>query len=82
MPAIRSSRRRRVANSSLPAHVRPHRARRLAALSAVFAVALGLFGTASAASAALPTGTGIVLNAPIVAATATPDAGGYWEVAS
>ena len=86
MPPIRSSRRARVADSSLVLHARRHSARwltrRFAALCAVLAVPLGLFGTAPAASAALPTGAGMVLNAPIVAATTTPDAGGYWEVAA
>jgi Transglycosylase-like domain len=86
VPPIRSSRRARVADSSLPVHARVDRAqrftRRLFALCALLAVPLGVFGTASTASAALPTGAGMVLNAPIVAAAATPDAGGYWEVAS
>ena len=33
-----------------------------------------------AAASSLPTGAGLVLNAPIVSAAATPDGGGYWEV--
>ena len=86
MLPIRSPRRVRVANCSVTREVRPSRARhltrRLAALSAVLAVPLGLFATSSVASAAPPTGAGMVLNAPIVAAAATPDAGGYWETGS
>ena len=45
--------------------------------------ALAVFaGHTGAASAALPTGTGIVLNAPIVDIASTPSGRGYWEVAA
>jgi Transglycosylase-like domain len=59
--------------------------RRALARSAVIAAAvvsmLGLtFTVADRASADLPTGAGMVLNAPIVGAAATPDGTGYWLV--
>jgi hypothetical protein len=53
-----------------------------ASLSAA-AVLTGHADSASAStSAPLPTGTGMVLNAPIVDVASTPDGRGYWEGAS
>jgi hypothetical protein len=40
----------------------------------------GFAGHVAAASATLPTGAGMVLNAPIVGVAALPDGHGYWEV--
>src|ERR1035437_2864048 len=51
------------------------------AVSVLTAVA-GLNGHVGAASAALPSGAGVVLNAPIVDVASTPDGHGYWEGAS
>ncbi len=41
-----------------------------------------LIGQAGPASASLPSGAGMVLNAPIVDVASTPDGSGYWEGAS
>ena len=49
----------------------------LAAAASTLAVFAGHVG---AASAALPTGAGVVLNAPIVDVASTPSGRGYWEV--
>ena len=57
---------------------------RLAALilAATAPVLVVFAGHTDAASAALPTGAGIVLNAPIVDIASTPSGHGYWEVAA
>ncbi len=47
--------------------------------AAVLALPLGP-GMSAVASASVPTGDGVVLNAPIVGAAELPSAGGYWEV--
>ena len=81
-------RRTYIRQSSAPihaAHARPKRAGRRAiagaGASAVAALS-SLTVPGAAASAALPNGDGVVLNAPIVNVAATPDDHGYWEVAS
>src|ERR1039458_7276186 len=51
------------------------------AVSVLTAVA-GLNGHVASASAAPPSGAGVVLNAPIVDVASTPDGHGYWEGAS
>ena len=52
----------------------------MAAMAASTLVAPAL--SSGSASAAVPSGTGMVLNAPIVGVAELPDGGGYWEVAS
>ena len=51
-----------------------------AAAAALTALAVG--GSIQTASATLPTGAGIVLNAPIVDVASTPSGNGYWEESS
>jgi len=67
-----------------PGHRTPLRRRvaLLVGLLAVAAVSTGttLAGTSGRAAASLPTGQGMVLNAPVVGVAVTPDGGGYWEV--
>ena len=51
------------------------------AASAVTVAVVAVFAShVETASAGLPTGAGMVLNAPIVDVAATPDGKGYWEV--
>src|SRR6185437_12335066 len=45
-------------------------------------VATGLAGTVLVAASLAPRASALVVNRPIVAMAATPDNGGYWEVAS
>ena len=66
-------------------HARFKRARRRAIAgvgASAVAVLTSLTVPSGAASAALPNGIGVVLNAPIVNVAAVPDGHGYWEVAA
>ena len=67
----------------VPVRRRTRRSRAAAAglAASVSALVLQLLSSGTA-SAGVPTGKGLVLNAPIVGVTALPDGGGYWEVAS
>jgi hypothetical protein len=64
----------------------PSTPKRLWAVLGVSVAAVGVFTAVAArmdnASAGLPSGSGMVLNAPIVDVASTPDGKGYWEGAS
>ena len=61
--------------------VKPARGVAVAGLAAASAL-LGPTLAAGPAAAAVPTGKGVVLNAPIVGVASMPGGGGYWEVAA
>ncbi len=73
-----------ISDSAVPARPRsplsPGRRRALAGLGACAIGGLAaLASPAGTASASLPSGAGLVLNAPIAGMASTPDGHGYWE---
>ena len=84
IPLLRRAARKTASDTKSAQHRTKRSGARLGLLLVAATVpALVVFaGHTGAASAALPTGTGIVLNAPIVDIASTPSGHGYWEVAA